>query len=60
MASNLPNIANIMEKPPNMAGMGGMGRMGGMSASNLLSGGMPCKFELPMDFICTFLFTFII
>ena len=63
MASNLPNIANIMEKPPNMAGMagmGGMGRMGGMSASNLLSGGMPCKFELPMEFICTFLFTFII
>ena len=33
---------------------------GKMSASKILSGGMPCKFELTMEFFCTFLFTFII
>ena len=34
--------------------------MGGMSVSKILSGGMPCKFELPMEFFTLFLFTFII
>lgn len=40
--------------------MGKIGKMGGMSASQLLSGGIPCKFELPMEFVCKLLFTFII
>jgi hypothetical protein len=31
-----------------------------LSASKMLSGGMPCKFELLMEFFCSFLFTFII
>ena len=36
--------------------------MGGgkMSGSEILSGGMPCKFELTMEFVCTFIFTFLI
>ena len=34
--------------------------MGGMSVSKILSGGMPCKFELPMEFFTLFVFTFII
>ena len=50
-----------------MGGMGGMphvnqGGLGGskISASQMLSGGMPCKFELTMEFVCSFVFTFII
>jgi hypothetical protein len=31
-----------------------------LSVSKMLSGGMPCKFELLMEFFCSFLFTFII
>ena len=30
------------------------------SLSNMVSGGMPCKFQLLMEFFCSFLFTFII
>jgi hypothetical protein len=55
---------------PNKTNMGGMGDMppinqGGLggskiSASQMLSGGMPCKFELTMEFFCCFFFTFII
>ena len=39
-----------------------LGNDGGskLSASKILSGGMPCKFELLMEFFCSFLFTFII
>ena len=40
--------------------MGKIGKMGGMTASKILSGGIPCKFELPMEFFCKLLFTFII
>jgi len=50
-----------------MSGMSGMppvnqGGLGGnkISASQMLSGGMPCKFELTMEFVCSFVFTFII
>ena len=57
-------------KPPGMGVFGGLGGMGGMppikqgglggskiSASQILSGGMPCKFELTMEFFCSFFFT---
>lgn len=30
------------------------------SLSNVVAGGMPCKFQLIMEFVCSFLFTFII
>jgi hypothetical protein len=30
------------------------------SLSNMAAGGMPCKFQLIMEFVCSFLFTFII
>ena len=52
---------------PYKTSMGGMppvneGGLGGskISASQMLSGGMPCKFELLMEFFCSFFFTFII
>jgi len=45
------------EIPPiNQGGLGGSK----ISASQMLSGGMPCKFELLMEFFCCFFFTFII
>ena len=51
-------------KPPGMSGMPPIkqGALGGnkITASKILSGGMPCKFELLMEFFCYFLFTFII
>ena len=70
-ASKPFSMGNIFSrKPPGMGGMGGMGGMppikqGGLggskiSASQILSGGMPCKFELTMEFFCSFFFTFII
>ena len=40
--------------------MGGNDGGSKISASEILSGGMPCKFELLMEFFCSFLFTFII
>lgn len=69
--SKPPGMGGIFSrKPPGMGGMGGMGGMppikqGGLggskiSASQILSGGMPCKFELLMEFFCSFFFTFII
>jgi hypothetical protein len=39
---------------------GGGGGGNKISVSKMLSGGMPCKFELLMEFFCSFLFTFII
>ena len=42
--------------PVNEGGLGGSK----ISASQILSGGMPCKFELLMEFFCCFFFTFII
>ena len=42
--------------PVNEGGLGGSK----ISASQMLSGGMPCKFELLMEFFCCFFFTFII
>jgi hypothetical protein len=57
-----PLTSNI--KNPLGGSIGGFrnGNYGGskMSASNMLSGGMPCKFELLMEFFSSFLFTFII
>ena len=38
---------------------GGGGALGGKLGS-MMSGGMPCKFELTMEFVCYFVFTFII
>ena len=46
--SDLPTV--------NEGGLGGSK----ISASQMLSGGMPCKFELLMEFFCCFFFTFII
>jgi len=40
--------------------MGGITGGNKITASKILSGGMPCKFELLMEFFCSFLFTFII
>jgi uncharacterized protein YggT (Ycf19 family) len=40
-------------------GGGGGGALGGKLGS-MMSGGMPCEFELTMEFICYFVFTFII
>ena len=60
-----PSASPAIQIPPSAPTTGGMpiGKplgMGGMSVSKLLSGGMPCKFELPMEFFTLFLFTFII
>jgi hypothetical protein len=50
-------LADISPIPPiKRGGLGG----GKISASKMLSGGMPCEFELTMEFVCYFLFTFII
>ena len=58
------NLNNALAGSGLMPGSGGGGGGGGggskISVSNMMSGGMPCKFELLMEFFCSFLFTFII
>jgi len=53
-----PAKSPFFSSPPSIKseGLGGIK----LSASKMLSGGMPCKFELLMEFFCSFLFTFII
>ena len=61
---NKMNLNNALAGSGLMPGSGGGGGGGGggskISVSNMMSGGMPCKFELLMEFFCSFLFTFII
>ena len=56
-SSRTPYKISMSGMPPvNQGGLGG----NKISASQMLSGGMPCKFELLMEFFCSFFFTFII
>ena len=56
-SSGIPHKTSMGSMPPiNQGGLGGSK----ISASQMLSGGMPCKFELTMEFFCCFFFTFII
>ena len=56
-SSGTPYKRSMSGMPPiNRGGLGGSK----ISASQMLSGGMPCKFELTMEFFCCFFFTFII
>ena len=56
-SSGTPYKTSMGSMPPiNQGGLGGSK----ISASQMLSGGMPCKFELLMEFFCSFFFTFII
>ena len=61
---NKMNLNNALAGSGLMPGSGGGGGGGGggskISVSNMMSGGMPCKFELLMEFFSSFLFTFII
>ena len=52
-ASKMSKISNMFSLPvPGVEGVPG--------ASGGAIGGMPCKFQLIMEFVCSFLFTFII
>ena len=53
-AANAANGANANNIPDTAKGDSKI------SASQMITGGMPCKFELVMEFFSTFLFTFII
>ena len=61
---NKMNFNNALAGSGLVPGSGGGGGGGGggnkISVSNMMSGGMPCKFELMMEFFSSFLFTFII